>query len=230
MQSHVKVGYWGIQGAAENTRFALSHAGIKWEEFNPASREAWFEVKPTLGFDFPNLPFIEVDGFKLTESNAMPIYVARKFKPSLLGHSLEDEARILEVINVLADVKKEFNSVVWGPTPKEKLTEVSANQTVITKIGLIAKFLGEKHFFVGEHATLADIFVATFLFTQSKIFASLGVDNWIFASHANLHHLYKRVYLEVDGIKEFVASENWKNRPIYPPQMIAWLNNDLSIN
>jgi glutathione S-transferase len=230
MQSNVKLGYWAIQGAAENSRFALANAGVKWEEYNPESREAWAELKPTLGFDFPNLPFLEVDGFKMTESNAMPVYIARKFKPALLGHSLEEEAKILEIINVLNDVKKEFYQGVYSPTPKEKFEAFNSNQNNVAKIGLIAKYLGEKHFLVGDHATLADICVATFVFTLEKMYKSLGLENWIFTSHSNLHLLHKRVYLEVEGIKEFVASEEWKNRPLYPSNFLTWIVNDMTIN
>lgn len=61
------------------------------------------------------------------------------------------------------------------------------------------------------------------------MYKSLGLENWVFASHPNLHKHYKRVYLEVDGVKELVASDEWKNRPLYPANFMPWIVNDMTI-
>ena len=230
MEQEVKLGYWGIQGYGEYARFALAYAGVKWEEYNPESREAWAEIKPNLGYDFPNLPFLQVGEFKITESSAIAFYIARKFKPSLLGNNHEEEAKILEIINVLTDIDEQFYEAVYSDTAKEDFEALKSKDTVVTKIGYLAKFLGENNFLVGESLTLADIYVAIFLFTFEKMYKSVGVENWVFSSYKNLEHLFKRVYLEVDGIKQLVASEEWKSRPIYRTSILSWMVNDMTIN
>ena len=49
------------------------------------SREAWTSVKPTLGLDFPNLPYLFDGDVKLTETTAVHRYLADKYAPNLLG-------------------------------------------------------------------------------------------------------------------------------------------------
>ena len=43
------------------------------------SKEPWFSVKPTLGFDFPNLPYLIDDDLKLTETFGIHRYIANKW-------------------------------------------------------------------------------------------------------------------------------------------------------
>jgi glutathione S-transferase len=48
-------------------------------------RSQWTDVKPTLGLDYPNLPYLIDEEFKLTESMAIMKYIAAKWRPELLG-------------------------------------------------------------------------------------------------------------------------------------------------
>jgi glutathione S-transferase len=48
-------------------------------------RSQWTDVKPTLGLDYPNLPYLIDEDFKLTESMAIMKYIAAKWRPELLG-------------------------------------------------------------------------------------------------------------------------------------------------
>ena len=54
----------------------------------------WLNVKQTLGFEYPNLPYL-IDGqTKITETAAIMKYIARKYKPELLGSSAAELGRI----------------------------------------------------------------------------------------------------------------------------------------
>lgn len=90
----ITFGYWKIRGLSSNIRYQLAYSGVK--DYNMVEYElgdapgfdssSWFGVKPTLGFDFPNLPYI-IDGeYKLTETFAIHKYLADKYKPALLGN------------------------------------------------------------------------------------------------------------------------------------------------
>lgn len=64
-------------------------------EVSPApewSRDSWFSVKPTLGLDFPNLPYFIDGDFKLTESAAIFKYICHKWAKELLGTTSQEFA------------------------------------------------------------------------------------------------------------------------------------------
>ncbi len=77
----------------------MYYAEVDFEDFTyeigPApefSRDCWFSVKPTLGFDFPNLPYFIDGDYKLTESAAIYKYIAHKWAKELLGTTSEEYA------------------------------------------------------------------------------------------------------------------------------------------
>ena len=51
------------------------------------SKACWFDVKYTLGFAYPNLPYLIDEDVKLTETIAIHRYLADKYMPELLGRT-----------------------------------------------------------------------------------------------------------------------------------------------
>jgi glutathione S-transferase len=45
----------------------------------------WTDEKNNLGMDFPNLPYLFDEDYKITESMAIMKYICAKWKPELLG-------------------------------------------------------------------------------------------------------------------------------------------------
>ena len=86
------LGYWDIRGLAQSIRYQLTYQGIDFEDLyyesddTVESRESWLKEKPTLGLDFPNLPYlVDTDGYCLSETTAIHEYLAAKYCPELLG-------------------------------------------------------------------------------------------------------------------------------------------------
>ena len=78
-------------------------------EFN---RDCWFTIKPTLGFDFPNLPYF-VDGeYKLTETAAIIKYIAHKWAKELLGTTSQEFANA----EMLSEFAGKLKSAVTHPS------------------------------------------------------------------------------------------------------------------
>ena len=84
------LGYWNIRGLAQHIRFQLAYLGVKFndKQYTGAKSGAdhpaqeWLNEKFNLGLAFPNLPyFIETDGYTITESTAIPVYIADKYGP-----------------------------------------------------------------------------------------------------------------------------------------------------
>lgn len=97
----------------------LSHIGILhlfrlgWEEVGPHlvlsltapdyDRSQWLDVKFKLDLDFPNLPYL-VDGKnKITQSNAILCYIARKH--NMCGKTEEEKIRVNIMENQIMDFR-----------------------------------------------------------------------------------------------------------------------------
>ena len=108
-----------------------------------------------------------VDGdFAMTESFAIGLYVARKYKPALMGDSLEEEGKVYQwTLFAATDLEKAALEMINNsgydaghPLDAEKL------QAGREKIGrILAKLNRElegRDYLVGSHFTLADLNVA----------------------------------------------------------------------
>merc|ERR1712071_500030 len=69
--------YWDIRGLAQPARLMLHHAAIPFEDKHfvcadnpPYDKSCWTSIKNTLGFDFPNLPYVIDGDIKVSQSNA----------------------------------------------------------------------------------------------------------------------------------------------------------------
>lgn len=214
------LGYWGIKGLGELVRITGHLAGAEFTEWNPESPQAWGEKKATLNTAYPNLPFIEHDGFVLTESGAIPWYIARKFRADLAGNSAEEEAQIHQIIGVVNDIKGEIFKAVFNPDHKGALTTAAASGKLPDKIAALSKGLGDGHFFVGGHVTLADVFVAYFIHLINIFYSSAEVES-PFSHHANLV-AFETHFWALPELQAHVASDAWK-RPVMPPTMLPWV-------
>ena len=110
VDSKIQLFYWGgIRGAAQPARYVLEYAQIPYEQTLYTNDEDWFvRDKPTVKALLPNLPYIKDGDLLLSEHDALVRYLARKFKPELLG-STDAEFALAE--NILA-----FWTKVYGTT------------------------------------------------------------------------------------------------------------------
>ena len=90
------------------------------------SKECWFGVKYTVGFDFPNLPlFIEVD-FKLSESTAIMRYIAGKYGPEeFSGKDAKEKSVIDMMYGVINDIKSANSPHMYMTGYKNAIIEKS---------------------------------------------------------------------------------------------------------
>jgi glutathione S-transferase len=65
----------------------------------------WAKDKYNIGLPFPNLPYYIDGDVKLTETIAIHQYLARKYKPELLGKGARDMARVDMVFGPLKELK-----------------------------------------------------------------------------------------------------------------------------
>lgn len=108
------LGYWGIAGLGQSLRYILSYIEADWKDEVYTEREKWFDTdKKGLGITFPNLPYLIVGDFKLTESSAIIRYIPKRFgKPELLGKTIEDQARVDQLLGVIGDIQTNISSML----------------------------------------------------------------------------------------------------------------------
>ena len=108
----MRLGYWKIRGLASQIRYEMAYLGVEFVEEQYEQGDApdfdrgqWENVKETLGFRFPNLPYL-IDGqVKLTEANSIMRYLANKFGPHLLGETAQEMGRVEMLNSQVCDLK-----------------------------------------------------------------------------------------------------------------------------
>ncbi|KAM9217362.1 glutathione S-transferase 2-like [Leptosomus discolor] len=168
----VTLGYWDIRGLAHAIRLLLEYTETPYQErlYHPGPApdydwSDWTSEKEKLGFDFPNLPYL-IDGpAKVTQSNAILRYIARKHH---MGGGTEEEMLRVDVLeNQLMDLRMSFARLCYDPN-FEKLKAAYLEQ-LPGKLRELSRFLGSQTWFVGEKLTFVD-FVAYDVLDRLRMF------------------------------------------------------------
>ncbi|XP_050164819.1 glutathione S-transferase 2-like [Myiozetetes cayanensis] len=158
----VTLGYWDFRGLAHAIRLLLEYTDTPYQErqYHPGpapdfAPSDWTNEKEKLGLDFPNLPYL-IDGpVKLTQSNAILRYIARKH--NLCGETEQEKQRVDVLENQLMDVRQAFSRLCYDPN-YEKLKAGYLEQ-LPKKLQEFSRFLGSRTWFAGDKLTFVD-FVA----------------------------------------------------------------------
>lgn len=212
----MEIGYWNIKGRAEILRLLLAYFNLPYKEVNPASKEEAFAIFAKHKFAFPNLPYLVDGDVNITESSAIPIYLAHKAnRPEFFGKPGIDQVNHQMVLGVLHDVLEVLQQTVSKDETGEFFK--SKREFLERKFGDISNFLGDKQYLLG-YPTYADFVLAALVVLQKKITTALKVDSVSCKFHnlkTHAEHLYS-----LPGVKEYVTSEAAQNRPFLPPSYV----------
>ena len=76
------------------TILIFSYSGVEFEDEMLICGSCWFgKDKFSLGLDFPNLPYYVDGDVKVTQSNAILRFIARKYDNKMLGTNMTEMAR-----------------------------------------------------------------------------------------------------------------------------------------
>ncbi|XP_064138509.1 glutathione S-transferase Mu 7-like isoform X2 [Loxodonta africana] len=147
------LGYWDIRGLGHVIRLLLEYTDSNYEEKRYTIGDApdydkshWLNEKFKLSLDFPNLPYL-IDGpHKLTQSNAILRYIARKH--NLCGETEEEEIRMDILENQVMDTRMNFVMLCYNPD-FEKLKPQYLEE-LPDKMRLFSEFLGQRPWFAGD--------------------------------------------------------------------------------
>ena len=113
-------------------------------------------MKHTLGFDFPNLPYLideneKGETVRLTESHAIYRYICGKYNPELLGKTLEDRGKVDMFLGFAQDMRTASYQHIYETGDKEAVKKIG-----FERMEPISRFLGDKQFIVGDYVTYPD--------------------------------------------------------------------------
>lgn len=201
--------YWNIRGLAQPIRLLLEYTGTEFEdkyfECGPApkfDKSCWFDIKQDLGLDFPNLPYYIDDDVKITQSNAIMRYIARKH--DLCGKTENEKVRVDMLENQSMDFRNSFVRLCYLDFDNQKQKYLDALGDTIK---MFSTFLGDRPWYAGDNITFVD-FIMYELIDQH-----LQVDGSILKNAKNLVEFQKR-FEDLEPIKKYMASPRFMKAPI----------------
>nr|XP_039261475.1 glutathione S-transferase 2-like [Styela clava] len=202
--------YWPSRGFAEPARMLLEYGDVDYENKHMASREEWGEIKPKLGMDFPNLPYIIDGDVKLTESWAIYRYIGKKLN---LFPATDKEARDADMLQgVIQDTRIGFARYAYSPDLYQKLEELRKNQ--VAKISVMEKYLKGKKYLLGEKLSFLD-FALYEAYDHHRLFFTD-----IFDPCPNIQQYMKR-FESLERIAAYFNSDRYSKFPVNG-QIASW--------
>ncbi|XP_015505858.1 glutathione S-transferase 2 isoform X1 [Parus major] len=207
----VTLGYWDIRGLAHAIRLLLEYTETPYQErqyrpgpapdYDPSD---WTKEKEKLGLDFPNLPYLIDGSTKLTQSNAILRYIARKH--NMCGETEEEKQRIDLLENQLMDLRMNFARICYSPD-FEKLKPAYLEQ-LPKKLQELSRFLGSRPWFAGQKITYVD-FLAYDVLDQQRMFVPECPE-----LKGNLAQFLQR-FEALDKVSAYMRSGRFMKTPIF---------------
>ena len=205
------LGYWKIRGLAEPIRLIMEHLGVNYKdelyEQGPGpefSRESWLSKKPTLGLDFPNLPYLIDSPIKITESLAIIRYICHKFEPKLLGTKLEEWAYVDMLSCVMYDFNQAKGTIMYTADPET--VPKRHNELLQEDIKRFAKMLETKKYLAGDKLTYVDFICVEGLESINDLMEP------IFTTYPSLGRYYKDM-MSLPNVHKYKNSEKFLKDP-----------------
>ncbi|KAM5257052.1 glutathione S-transferase Mu 2 isoform 8-T8 [Ctenodactylus gundi] len=213
------LGYWDIRGLAHAIRLLLEYTDSSYEEKRYTmgdapdfDRSQWLNEKFKLGLDFPNLPYLIDGAHKLTQSNAIMRYIARKH--NMCGETEEEKIRVDMLENQAMDTRMQLIMLCYSPDFEKKKPEFL--EGLPEKMKLFSQFLGKRPWFAGDKITFVD-FLTYDVLDQHRMLDPKCLD-----AFPNLKDFLSR-FEGLERISAYMKSNRFLPKPIFS-KMAYWCN------
>lgn len=184
--------YGPVRSRAFRTIWMAQELGIAYERVdvslfgdNADAKKDWYlAINPNA-----KVPAIDLDGFKLWESSAIHIYLAKKYNSPLVPKTLEGEAEMLKwAFWAVNEVEPRTVAIMWNRVvaPLEKRNEAAAKdaeQGLRLPLKVLEQQLSKSAYLLGGEFSLADFNVAAILYTAYALKLDLSgfpkVQGWL---------------------------------------------------
>ena len=216
----IQLGYWNSRGFAHPIRQLLYFTKLDFENVTWGTSEAWHAKKAEIfgnTTQLANCPFLKDGDYIVTESTAIPFYVAhRANRADLIGKDVKDQARVREIQGAASDLFQSIVKHIWADNIKEIAGKAAQKGGATYKVAeRLSRFLGEKEFLLG-YFTYADLLLVHYIqFTRNACLSLEAADPY--TDFGNLLALVKRV----EGLPELEGFP-YNNLPYVPPDKLTW--------
>ncbi|XP_048207762.1 glutathione S-transferase Mu 1 isoform X7 [Perognathus longimembris pacificus] len=211
------LGYWDIRGLGYAIRLLLEYTDSSYEEkiysmgdAPDYDRSQWLNEKFKLGLDFPNLPYLIDGAHKITQSNAILRYIARKH--NLCGETEEEKIRVDILENQVWDTRMQLARICYSPDFEKLKPEFL--EGLPDKIKLFSQFLGKRPWFAGDKITFVD-FLAYDILDMHRMFEPKCLD-----AFPNLKDFISR-FEGLKKISAYMKSSRFLPTPVFT-KMATW--------
>ncbi|XP_043859982.1 glutathione S-transferase A4-like [Dromiciops gliroides] len=158
MAEKPRLHYFNGRGRMESIRWLLAAAGVEFEEVILETREQYLKLLEDGFLLFQQVPLVEIDGMKLTQTRAILSYLAAKY--NLYGKDLKETALINMYTDGTMDLMFSIAILPFKPAEqKEKETELTLERAKSRYFSVFEQILKNhgQDFLVGNKFSWADI-------------------------------------------------------------------------
>jgi glutathione S-transferase len=170
--SNIRLHYFGLNARASFIRAILHYKQLDFED-KRYDFQAWGSLKKSGDFEFEQMPMLEIDGHKLSQTSAICFYLARKY--DLLGSNLYEEYLVNSLLGSYEDYIPKLVPILFPRTEEQKANLDKNTQDFLNVNAPFflkrweARFNANgKDYMVGDRFSLADIFICVNLFISFK--------------------------------------------------------------
>lgn len=128
-------------------------------------KSVWLAEKETLGMDYPNLPYLLDGETKISETAGIMMYIAKKWRPSLLGETAAE----LGKANMLWDAVLKLKMALTVPCYTGAQSSDEIIETCKPLLAKIAQAMGDSKWIAGSNLTWLDFYFAEVLDMLHKL-------------------------------------------------------------
>jgi len=183
--------YFPLNGRGIIPRAILYYAKANWVD-NVIGSDEWFNDKKFSNlFEFHRAPVLEYKGKKLCQSMAIIIYLSQLF--NIYGRDIDEQYEINSLLNSYEELLENFRK--WNfcedPAKKETLKQAGIDEfkLYIDRYEKRYQRLGNGPYYLGDHFSTADIYLACAIPTLHDILWKPDIDEVM----PNLKKLLERI-------------------------------------
>ena len=155
----------------------------------------------------PNLPFMKDGAVQISEHEAIVRHVLRKYKPELLGRTIDEMAEVDQFITFWAKTNMKIRIYCYSPEAKDATDE--ARQACLDEFKpqftSIDKMLESRKFTMGDNFTGADLFLFETYWMMKVVHRATA------ESYSNIKRVAQNVE-EEEWFKKYRASDRWNEQ------------------